>query len=117
MIANLPTAVNGAPEWWLWRWVARALGQLLACLAHRHTGLVAGWLATIPRTEDRRRGVPGRVMAGLALSGAGWLSGRAPAPRADQDGRRVEECRVSGAGQVALYVRRGDQPGCDQAIS
>jgi hypothetical protein len=79
MIANLPTAVNGAPEWWLWRWVARALGQLLACLAHRHTGLVAGWLAAIPRTGDRRRGclaASWRVWHCREL--AGYPAGRRP---------------------------------------
>ena len=37
-----PTAVNDAPEWQLWRWIARALGQLLACLAHGRAGPVGG---------------------------------------------------------------------------
>jgi hypothetical protein len=27
---------HSVPNWSLWRWAARALGQVLACLAHRH---------------------------------------------------------------------------------
>ncbi len=29
-------------EWYLWRWVARVPGQLLACVAHGRTGPVGG---------------------------------------------------------------------------
>lgn len=47
-----PIAVRGTPEWWLWCRVARALGQLLACLAHRHTGPVRGGTDVGDRCEQ-----------------------------------------------------------------
>jgi len=36
------TASTVPPKWSLWRWVARALGQVLACLAHRHARPAGG---------------------------------------------------------------------------
>ena len=49
-------------EWWLWRWVARPLGQLLACPAHGRTGPVGGG------TDVGDRGVQGVLPEVIGLS-------------------------------------------------
>ena len=40
------------PKWSLWRWVAGALGQVLACLAHRHARPAGGGADIADRREQ-----------------------------------------------------------------
>ena len=91
MIANRPTAVNGAPDWWLWRSAARAQEVLRVLRASRLLSAVGPG-----------GGGGGRVRV-VTASGAvtSWRG------RAVRSGREWVQCargwRYGGAGRVKIW--------------
>src|SRR6266436_6559135 len=67
-------------EWYLWRWVARVPGQLLACVAHGRTGPVGGSTDVRDRCEQGKLSEvvglpPGDLVQEIGLGSAAQRGG------------------------------------------